>query len=575
MIVTATGRWGGSSSLCLRGWLPAVLLLASCGNQTPPSPRPSDVPGNDGGTRPEAAVADGSPGTDAAATGEGAEPCEQRACNAGVPDLCCPSSCSAATDVDCPGCGNRRMEAGELCDPPDSCPTSCPQIACEKQRLKSAGTCAAVCVSAGLQESCADGDECCPPGCTAANDRDCTASCGNGQVEPGELCDPLASCPTTCPARGCTLLGLQGAGTCLARCVEMGQQSACASGDGCCPAGCNAGNDNDCAIRCDNGVVEGMETCDPLASCPARCPAQGCRLRRLLNGGTCNAVCVDDGIETTCRAGDGCCPVGCNNLTDGDCPVLCGNGVLESGETCDPIARCREQERACVSDQATIRMRAGDSGTCTFRCAVTPRPCQNGDGFCPAMCTRATDNDCLAAPGDPCKLASECSTNRCLDNRCCLESCAVCQSCTGAGGTCVNITKGQPDLEPPNACAGGSVCDGTGTCLPPSCGLEVRPTVLAFAATTLGNSAPAQTVTVINRCNVDLAQPAVASSSAEFPVVSNTCMGPLPPGRACQVGVAFRPSQIGPRSGVLRVNIPGGPGISVEMTGQGLPLIIR
>ena len=90
------------------------------------------------------------------------------------------------------------------------------------QQLKSEGTCAAVCVPAGMQTACVDGDECCPAGCTAVNDRDCTGQCGNGTLEPGELCDPLTTCPQTCPMQGCTLMALVEAGTCLARCMESG-----------------------------------------------------------------------------------------------------------------------------------------------------------------------------------------------------------------------------------------------------------------------------------------------------------------------------------------------------------------
>ena len=642
------GRCAGWSSTRLLVGLSALSLLLACGKETA-TPRPGTViRAEDGGSRPEAAVSDAVPGSGGSAATDAGDPCEQRACNAAVPDLCCPSICSAATDIDCPGCGNRRMEAGELCDPPESCPTSCPQLGCEKQRLKSEGTCFAVCVSAGMQDSCVDGDECCPPGCTAATDRDCTSTCGNGSLEPGELCDPLASCPQSCPRQGCTILGLQGGGSCLARCMETGQQTTCAGADGCCPAGCNAANDSDCAIQCGNGVLEGMETCDPLSSCPARCPAQGCRLRRLVNAGSCNAACIDDGIETICQAGDGCCPVTCNNTNDSDCPVRCGNGVVEMGETCDPIARCRDQERSCVSDAATVRMRTGDSGSCrfvcresrrmcgaddgacppedcgpvqdhdcpgcgngvrepnetcdpctpaqvqactsdasfirmptgvaamcTFACMVTARPCTGGDGFCPAMCTRANDADCLGAPGDPCKLASECSTNRCTDSRCCAQTCSICQACTGPNGTCINITKGLPDPEPPNACTGGSVCDGTGRCVPPACELMVRPAALSFPATPLRDAAPPATVTVFNPCNIAVPQPLVVSSSDEFPVVENGCMGTLGAGARCVVSVAFRPAMLGARTGVLRVGIPGATASAVELTGQGLLPIPR
>lgn len=38
--------------------------------------------------------------------------------------------------------------------------------------------------------------------------------------------------------------------------------TACIDGDGCCPMGCTALNDNDCGAVCGNGVIEGAEECD-------------------------------------------------------------------------------------------------------------------------------------------------------------------------------------------------------------------------------------------------------------------------------------------------------------------------
>lgn len=46
------------------------------------------------------------------------------ACTPG--DACCPAGCDPATDTDCSqSCDNGRVDAGETCDPPSSCPASC------------------------------------------------------------------------------------------------------------------------------------------------------------------------------------------------------------------------------------------------------------------------------------------------------------------------------------------------------------------------------------------------------------------------------------------------------------------
>jgi cysteine-rich repeat protein len=53
------------------------------------------------------------------------------------------------------------------------------------------------------------------------------------------------------------LLGAGSGSTDMAGCG-----TACVNGDGCCPSGCNANNDNDCASVCGNQVVEPGEVCD-------------------------------------------------------------------------------------------------------------------------------------------------------------------------------------------------------------------------------------------------------------------------------------------------------------------------
>ena len=86
-------------------------------------------------------------------------------------------------------------------------------------------------------------------------------SCGDGKIDPGETCDPPASCPTTCnDGDACTSDTLTGsAAACNAACAAT-PVTACLP-DGCCPAGCNTFNDPDCT-GCGNGVAEGNEQCD-------------------------------------------------------------------------------------------------------------------------------------------------------------------------------------------------------------------------------------------------------------------------------------------------------------------------
>ena len=157
-------------------------------------------------------------------------------------------------DTDCatgPVCGDGKVDPPETCDPPSSCPTSCDDAdACTQDTLNGSATnCTASCSHTPIT-SCAGGDGCCPAGCTGANDSDCGSSavCGDGKVEPPETCDPPSSCPTSCDdADACTQDTLNGSATnCTASCSHTSVTS-CASGDGCCPAGCDIQSDQDCS----------------------------------------------------------------------------------------------------------------------------------------------------------------------------------------------------------------------------------------------------------------------------------------------------------------------------------------
>jgi hypothetical protein len=150
-------------------------------------------------------------------------------------------------------------------------------------------------------------------------DADCNAVCGNSTVEPGETCDPPNSCPTSCNDNNvCTADLLTGqAGKCTGKCLNT-PITAPKNGDGCCPSGATALDDDDCASDCGNGVLEPPELCDP---CAAGCDDGDACTTDVASGSAdgCDLTCENLPVTACVAAPDGCCPAGCTSLDDGDC----------------------------------------------------------------------------------------------------------------------------------------------------------------------------------------------------------------------------------------------------------------
>jgi hypothetical protein len=200
---------------------------------------------------------------------------------------------------------------------------------------------------------CQGGDGCCPPSCSANNDSDCGASCGNGTVEPGESCD--GNCPTSCDdGVACTRDLLAGSPQACNVVCSNDEIQVCQDGDGCCPSGCSQGSDSDCSASCGDGVVDDGETCD--GNCPTACNDNDVCTRDTLRGSAsnCNVSCRFETV-TVCQGGDGCCPAGCTNANDSDCTCV--------PDTCDSLGvQCGPTQNGCGG---TIQCGTCASGTCT------------------------------------------------------------------------------------------------------------------------------------------------------------------------------------------------------------------
>ena len=407
-------------------------------------------------------------------------------------DGCCPAGCNANTDSDCsPTCDNGALETGETCDPKSSCPASCDDgNACTIDKMTgSSANCNVACSHSAIT-TCVGGDGCCPAGCNAKSDSDCSPTCGNGVKEPGETCDPKSSCPTSCnDGKACTIDRMTGSSAnCNVACTHTNITN-CVSADGCCPAGCNANTDSDCSPKCGNGVVERGETCDPKSSCPASCnDGKACTIDKMTGSrDTCNVACTHTNI-TNCVAGDGCCPAACNANTDSDCSPTCGNGAVEKGETCDPPSSC---PTSCDDhDPCTIDQMTGSPAKCNVACTHTIRACSVGpkDNCCPAACNANTDSDCsptcgngAVEAGETCDPPSSCPAS-CDDGKACTidqktgssANCNVACShtaittCVSKDGCCPDACDANGDSDCSPVCGNGVVEPPKETCDPPS-----------------------------------------------------------------------------------------------------------
>lgn len=130
-------------------------------------------------------------------------------------------------------------------------------------------------------------------------------------------------------------------------------------------------------------------------------------------------MCINSPI-VSCVSGDGCCPLGCNEIIDEDCGV--------GSESCFSVFQCDDQD-PCTRDEC-------DSlGKCV-NTVITE--CVDGDGCCPEGCE---DSDCrvCSSAGD-CDDQNPCTEDLCFDGFCSYSELDVpCANGMCCDGECVGV----------------------------------------------------------------------------------------------------------------------------------------
>ena len=179
-------------------------------------------------------------------------------------------------------CGDGKITGTEKCDiaieagKDGACPKECEMLEKCVPRAVTGTACQATCVLRQLL--CEAGDGCCPGNCTPQNDKDCSAQCGDKEVDKNtETCEPDTDKPCITNPAECddknacttdTLIGsVKNCNTSCAHAPVTDPKNA----DGCCPMSANANTDNDCKPKCGNNVKEAGEECDGGMACNAMC----------------------------------------------------------------------------------------------------------------------------------------------------------------------------------------------------------------------------------------------------------------------------------------------------------------
>jgi cysteine-rich repeat protein len=294
-------------------------------------------------------------------TGEGcddgnddnADACSNRCQVRCRPGTVCPDNQACPQNGLCPvpgECGDGMVNnASEQCDDGnkvdgDGCSNAC-KVRCEQNLECPSGL---LCIGQECSE-CTNSLQCSDGFCVEGRCRQALPICGNGVVEPGEVCDDANGddadgCTSSClfPRDHACVASAQCQtklceGQVCTPCTSAGQ---CGSGLRCAEGNCLFGGE-----QCGDATVQAGEACDDANLNEQDQCTSACLLpfgRACTHATQCASTICSAGSCTPCRGDSECsgglrCAIGLC-LTDKQMsliPNLCGNGLVEGGEACD------------------------------------------------------------------------------------------------------------------------------------------------------------------------------------------------------------------------------------------------
>lgn len=192
--------------------------------------------------------------------------------------------------------------------------------------------------------NCDDGFACTTDSCSGGT---CSHTPNNSACDNGLFCDGVETCSANTGCQDGSDPPLLDAFDCTDdtcnedddRIDHIPNNAACDDGEPCTMDGCDVG-----------GCVHAVTT-DPTDLCDDE---NACTVNDHCVANVTTPTCTGD--PKGCENDDGCCSADCNANNDNDCSAVCGNSVVETGETCDegaanndtaPVGFCRTDCTRC------------------------------------------------------------------------------------------------------------------------------------------------------------------------------------------------------------------------------------